>query len=129
MVHDPSHTTQLEIHLAISPTPGFLNRLRYLFTSWQLYGNPGLSHRFVVTVGADQEPQDLTNQAPWIAAFPIVWRWFDRDLFRRHSWWGTINDRFRADFATEHVLMLDADTVFVRPIGDAFGFLPEDGGI
>jgi lipopolysaccharide biosynthesis glycosyltransferase len=129
VVHDPSHNTQLEIHLAISPTPGFLNRLRYLITSWQLYGNPGLTHRFVVTVGADQEPQDLTNRAPWITSFPISWRWFDRDLFRRHSWWGTINDRFRAEFAAEHVLMLDADTVFARPIGDAFAFLPEDGGI
>ena len=51
----------LEIHVPISPTQGFLNRFRYLFKSWQINGDPALSYRFVVTVGADQEPDDLEH--------------------------------------------------------------------
>ena len=78
----------LEFHVPISPTEGFFNRLRYLFRSWQIYGDRGLGYRFVVTVGADQEPEDLLDRVPWARGEPIVWRWFPRHLFRRHSWWG-----------------------------------------
>jgi hypothetical protein len=119
----------LEFHVPISPTEGFFNRLRYLFRSWQIYGDRGLSYRFVVTVGADQEPEDLLDRVPWGRGEPIAWRWFPRDLFRRHSWWGTINDRFRSDIVADYFVTLDADMLFAGPIAQAIELLPEDGGI
>src|SRR5438067_1106598 len=97
--------------------------------SWRMYGDPGFRYRFVITVGADQDPQELMNCVTWVHDFPVVWRWFDRDLFRRYSWWGTINDRFRAEFAADHVLLMDADMVFTRPIKDPFALLQKNGGI
>ena len=114
----------LELHVPISPTEGFFNRLRYLFRSWQIYGDRGLGYRFVVTVGADQEPEDLLDRVPWARGEPIVWRWFPRHLFRRHSWWGTINDRFRADIVADYFVTLDADMLFAGPIAQALELLP-----
>jgi hypothetical protein len=119
----------LEIHVPISPTEGFLNRLRYLFRSWQIYGDRGLSYRFVVTVGADQEPEDLLHRAPWARNEPIAWRWLTRDLFRRNSSRATIHDRFRADIVADYFVTVDADTLFAGPIAQAIEWLPEDGGI
>lgn len=119
----------LEIHVPISPTDGFFNRLRYLIKSWQLYGDRGLSYRFVITVGADQEPEDLSERIPWARGEPIAWRWFRRDLFRHHSWWGTINDRFRAEIAADYFVTVDADMLFAGPIFDAVELLPRDRGI
>ena len=119
----------LEIHVPISPTEGFFNRLRYLFRSWQIYGDRGLSYRFVVTVGADQEPEDLLDRVPWAREQPIAWRWFERDLFHRHSWWGTINDRFRAEIAADYFVTVDADMLFAGPIMEAIEFLPSNRGI
>jgi hypothetical protein len=119
----------LEIHIPISPTDGFFNRVRYLVRSWQINGGGGLSYRFVVTVGADETPYDFSERVPWAKDQPISWRWFDRDLFRRHSWWGTINDRFRAEIEADYLLLMDADMLVTGPIAEALEYLPQSGGV
>jgi hypothetical protein len=119
----------LEIHVPISPTPGFFNRVRYLLRSWQIFGDPNLSYRLVITVGVEQDPEDLSAWVPWASGQNIAWRWFNGVPFRRHWWWGTINSRFQADIEADYFLMVDADTLFTGPIGEAIALLPSDNGI
>lgn len=119
----------IEIHVPMSPTEGFFNRFRYLFRSWQINGDRHLSYRFVITIGSDEPPYDFSQRVPWAKDQPISWRWFDRELFCRHSWWGTINDRFRADIKADYLILMDADTLFAGTIADALKLMPSGGGV
>jgi hypothetical protein len=114
---------ELEIHIPISLDDGFLNRLRYLVKSWELLGDPGLAYRFIITIGGTAEPIDLSVRAPWIRHYPISCRWFNDSYFRRHSWWGTINDRFRANIASDYALFLDADMLFIDSISESLSWI------
>jgi hypothetical protein len=117
----------LEIHIPISPTDGFFNRVRYLIRSWQMNAGSGWSYRFVITVGADEAPHDFSDRVPWAEGLPISWRWFDRDLFRRYSYAGTANDRFRADIEADYLLLMDADMLVIGPVAEALQHLPAGG--
>ncbi|MFB3827551.1 MAG: hypothetical protein ACE15B_12330 [Bryobacteraceae bacterium] len=109
---------RLEIHVPISPTPNFLNRIHYLAASLKDAGGLARESSIVVTVGADQEPVDLSALLPWSRRYPIRWRWVDRDTFRRFTFYGTALDRFRVDFSAPMVLMADADVIVTRDFGD-----------
>lgn len=100
----------LEIHVPISPTPHFFTMLHYLAASWKLNGGPFATSRIIVTVGADQEAVDLDAILDWPQHYPIEWRWLDRPLFCKQSYYATALERFRHRFRSKLVLMLDADT-------------------
>ncbi|HLK12699.1 MAG TPA: glycosyltransferase family A protein [Candidatus Binatia bacterium] len=106
----------LEIHLPISPTPNFFTMVRYFAASLQLVGGPLADSPIIVTVGADQEPVDLTF--PWANRYPIEWVWVDRTLFRRHGYYATALERFRRPFRAPMVMIADADTFFAGRFDD-----------
>jgi hypothetical protein len=108
-----SSVSSLEIHVPISPTPLFLNRIHYLAASLKEYGGALRDSTIVVTVGADEEPRELERELPWSRKYPIEWRWMDRELFREYSYFGTRLRRFTYDYEAEAVLMLDADVLVV----------------
>lgn len=105
----------LEIHVPISPTPLFFNRMHYLAASLGVYGGPAAEAPLVITVGDDSEPFDLRRANPWSRRYPIEWRWLDRALYRRFLYWGTRQQRFRYDYQADVVLFLDPDVLVVGP--------------
>lgn len=117
----------LEIHIPISPTPNFFNRIHYLAASLHVHGRDLSQSRLIVTVGADREPADLQSLLPWSRQFPIDWHWMDRRLFRDDSYYATALDRFRRPFSARNVMMLDADTIFRGDLIDLIAKIEQDG--
>jgi hypothetical protein len=105
----------LEIHVPISPTEHFFTMLHYLAASLQINGGALRDSPIVVTVGADQEPEEVDRLAPWSRGYPIRWHWVPRDVFRRHSYYATALERFRLSFQAPMVAMLDADMMVAAP--------------
>lgn len=107
----------LEVHIPISPTRHFFTMLHYFTASLRLNGGNVATSRIVVTVGEDCDPYDLDAQAPWARLYNLEWRWLDRDLFRRYSYYGTANERFHYAFSSPVVMLADADTFVAGELG------------
>ena len=108
----------LEIHVPISPTPLFINRVHYLAASLQIYGGRLGNSPIIVTIGDDQDPVNLYQHYPWSKHYSLEWRWMEKDLFRKYSYFGTRLRRFTYEYNARNVLMLDADTMVTGPIDD-----------
>src|SRR5687768_16183531 len=101
--------TSLEVHIPISPTTQFFTMVRYLVASMRLFGGPILRDAaVVVTVGADEATRDLHAELTWSKSLGIEWRWLPRQLFRTRGYYVTAVERFRYEFRSDLVLMLDA---------------------
>jgi hypothetical protein len=109
---------RLEIHVPISPTPFFFNRIHYLATSLQLNAGPLADTKIVVTIGADAEAFDPRERLPWSRHFNIEWRWLPRELFQKHSYFATRLQRLLYDYQAEVVMLLDADVLVVAAFDD-----------
>lgn len=105
-----------EIHVPISPTEHFFTMVRYLAASLRLNGGAIAGSRIIVTVGADQEPEDLYRRLPWSHRCGIEWIWLDRAAYQRSTFYATAVERFRHRFRAPVVLLLDADTLVTAPL-------------
>jgi hypothetical protein len=119
-----------EIHVPISPTPGFFTRVQLLAASLRRFGGRLSGCPLVVTVSRDCEPFDIAAALPWTLDYPIEWRWIDADLYERVGIYATALTRFTYDFQAPFVLQLDADTVITGPLDELLE-LPADtlGGV
>lgn len=106
-----------EIHVPISPTQSFITRIQYLVASLRLFGGALANSPVIVTVGGD-EPIDLAYAHPWSQRLGVEWRWLDDSLWRRHGIFATALQRFCYEIEAPNALLLDANTLFVRPIDD-----------
>jgi hypothetical protein len=114
-----------EIHVPISPTPGFLSQVRLLAASVRRNGGALADARIVVTVSRDEEPFDIAAANPWAARHPIEWRWVDRELWDASGIFGTAAQRFTYDFDAPFVVLLDADTLCTGPLDELPGLGPQ----
>lgn len=108
---------KLDVRIPISPEPHFFRSVEYVVKSFHACGGATAEARFVISVGADCEPYDLYEANPWSRG-RVEWRWVDREEFRKHSYSATGLDRLHAPTDADVVLILDADTLLVRPIDD-----------
>ncbi len=100
----------LEIRTTISPTPHFLRRIHYMAASIRQLGGKLADHEIVVSVGGNEEPENLYRTQPWSNLYPILWRWVDPKAYARHGLKATGRDR---DFmSTDSVTSLLARTDF-----------------
>lgn len=113
---------KLEIRVPISPTGIFFRRIAHLSRSIRACGGETARARIVVSVGADVEPFDLAGAQSW-SDENLVWRWADRDAFRRHSYFAQVSDRFFVESDADFVLLADADILFARNIDDLLAAL------
>ena len=97
--------------MAAAPTPAFFAKVHLLAASLRRHGGAVSDARIVVTVSPDVEPVDLARSLPWSRDYGIEWRWVDPDLYSEWSYYGTALERFRYDFESDRVLILDADVV------------------
>src|ERR1044072_9490324 len=102
--------SRAEIHVPISPTPGFLTRVRILAATLRRFGGALAGAPVIVTVSRDVEPYDLAAALPWSAELGIEWRWVDAELWTEHGIYATALSRFTHDFDADLVVQLDADT-------------------
>jgi hypothetical protein len=120
---------KVEFHVPISPTRDFLIYVHILAAS--LEANSGLhssEYRLIVTVGADEQ-EDLTARCPWSRRYPMEWRWIDRELFRRESYYANGAERLRWRFEADSVVLLDADVVVAGSLRDWVEDIPRRGAI
>jgi hypothetical protein len=110
--------SRAEIHVPISPTPGFLTRVRILAATLRRFGGALADAPVIVTVSRDVEPYDLAAALPWSAELGIEWRWVDARLWAEHGIYATALSRFTHDFDAELVVQLDADTLIAGPLDD-----------
>jgi hypothetical protein len=92
--------------------------LHYFAASLRLNGGSLADSRIVVTVGADQEPEDLDRRLPWSRRYSIQWHWLDRGRFREHDYYATAVERFRLPFQARVVMLADADMLVAAPFVD-----------
>jgi hypothetical protein len=118
--HPDGRPITSEIHVPISPTPGFFTRVHYLAASLRRFGGVYADAKLVITVGDDDTDRDLYALNPWSRHYPLEWRWLDRDLFSAYHYFATAVQRFCYDFTSDVVLLLDADTLIVGPLDDLF---------
>jgi hypothetical protein len=106
-----------EIHVPISPTPGFFTRVRLLVATLRRYGGALRDAPVVVTVSRDCEPYDIAGALGW-PDDDIEWRWIDRDRFAECGIYATALARFTYDFDADWVLQLDADVLCAAPLDE-----------
>jgi hypothetical protein len=107
----------LEIHIPISPTAHFFNMVHYLLHTLRRNGGGYSDAKVVLTIGAEEHVPDLHQRLPWLKKHGVEIRWVSDETFAQHSWWGTVLERFRHEFTSDVVLMLDADVLISRPLG------------
>jgi hypothetical protein len=107
-------SVSLEIRIPISPTPDFFRRIHFMAASLRRLEDLIGSYLLVVCAGADMEPEDLYETQPWSKSYPIIWRWADREKFRRDNYWETSREIFRQPISGRAVICADADVIFVR---------------
>ena len=106
-----------EVHISAAPRPEFFWRVRLLAAS--LRRNGGLDPvRVVGLVQRECEPYDLAEALPWSVAEGVEWRWIDPELLEAHGPHIVSLERFLGPFEASHVLLLDADTLCVGPLGE-----------
>jgi lipopolysaccharide biosynthesis glycosyltransferase len=103
--------------------------VQYFAASLRQHGAGFSDARIVVSVGEDCEPYDLAAATPQLAEYGITWRWVDRELFRRHSYYATCLDRFAEPFEADFVLMADADILITGDCSDLLAQLEQPRGI
>jgi hypothetical protein len=108
----------VEIHVPISPTESFFQQMHYLSASLQQRGGRLRNCPIIVTVGEDCEPFDIRRRLSWTRHYPIEFRWIPRRLYQKHSYYATAAERFRYNFRSPFVLLLDADMVLSRNLND-----------
>ena len=124
----------LEVRVPISPRPHYFNRIRLIAASIRALGGRYRDVKTRVTVGEDVEPYDLRKQHPWSDALGVEWVWVPRGDFAQwrgtqHEYIATMMERFRPPFSAEHVLMLDADVIAVRPFDELIESLERAPGL
>ena len=120
---------QSQFHIPISPTPSFFTMVHMLAESVGSFAGAFSDARIVVSVGEDVEPFDIDRARPELAPYGIEWRWTDRDLFRRHSYFATGLDRWAVPFECDYVIMADADILILGPLDELTTFLPTSSSI
>jgi len=121
-------TAPCEIHVPISPTEPFFTKIQYLVESLRHFGGALADSPVIVTVGGD-EPVDLARLQPWSRRLGVEWRWLDDSSWQRHGIFATALQRFCYDIEAPSALLLDADTLFVRPIDDLLDDSGRSGAI
>jgi len=124
----------LEVRIPISPLEHYFNRIQLIACSIRSLGGRYADVRVRVTVGADQEPEDLYARLPWSRAAGVDWVWVDRKDFNhwkhtQHEYIATMMERFRPPFSTQQVLMLDADVLVMREFDELSALLDSQPGI
>jgi hypothetical protein len=120
-VHGRQHAdgVTLDIHVALSPTPGFLHRLHLLAESCKRQWAHALDYRMIATVGHTEDAEAILARETWVVRDAVSWRQVDDAAFGRHFWSGTVLDRFRAVTSTAPQLMMDADMLASGAIDEA----------
>ena len=114
----PDEQLACEIHVPISPTPAFFNKVHFLAASVRRFGGPLAGSRIVVTVG-DEGRGELAARLPWSDEYGIEWRWTADERFAAHGMYATALERFTYDFEEPYALFLDADTLVTNALGTA----------
>ncbi|MDQ5844933.1 MAG: hypothetical protein M3539_06510 [Acidobacteriota bacterium] len=108
----------LEIHIPISPTAYFLNMTHYLVSSLRRFGGAYRNARVVLTIGDAEIDNNITESYSWIRRERVEVKWVSKELYARDSYFASAFERFRHEFRSDVVLMLDADILISKPFDE-----------
>lgn len=111
--------SSLEIHVPISPNARFYNMVHGFAASLRKNGGRWSGARIIVSVGDDCESFDIEAAHPELAGYGITWRWTDRELYRKYTYFATGLRRWSEPFTSDYVLMADADMLVLGDFSDA----------
>lgn len=113
---------KLEVRVPISPKQYFFRQVEYLLRSILSCGGLMSNVRMVVSVGEDIAPYDIASLQPW-SRDHVIWRWVDRDAFRKESYHATGADRFLVESDADIIMLADADILFIAGVDDLLNAL------
>jgi hypothetical protein len=119
----------VEIHIPISPTPAFFNRVQCLARSLRTFGGICRESPIVLTVGDSTIDPTLEERYPWLGPLGVELRWVPEANFREHSYFATGAARLRYEFRSDLVLLLDADILVASPFDELIRRTFRDGHV
>jgi hypothetical protein len=90
----------------------------YLVASLRRFGGTYKNTSVVLTIGAAEIDHRVTETYPWLAKQGIEIKWLAPERFAQDSYYATAIERFRHNFGSDVVLMLDADVLIARPFDE-----------
>lgn len=119
----------LEFRTTISPTPYFFRRIHYMAASIRQLGGKLADHEIVVSVGGNEEQENLYRTQPWSNLYPILWRWVDPMAYVLHGYKTTARDRCWHMARARLVMFVDADVIFIRDFSELLNEIEQSPAI
>lgn len=108
----------LEIHLPISPTPFFFNMVQCFAHSLRRNGGVYRDAPIIVTAGESSIDPELNERLPWLRSNGIELRWASISDFKRLSYFAQGQQRLMYEYASDVVLLMDADMLVAAPFDE-----------
>lgn len=114
----------LEIRLAISPRPAWLNRTRLIAASIRQFYPDAIVRAYIGDpAGRSVDNERLAARSIGDTGIDVEWvdqRAFDAWAGTRSEYLATMNARFTKDFVGDYVMIMDADVICTAPFPELF---------
>ncbi len=120
---------RLEFRMPMSPSAGFYRQARLFRFALDRLGGDYEKALLTVTVGDNPDMEAVMRENTWSKDRNVRWLPVPRAIFDEFGIHGTADYRYIPASDADIVLMVDADTVLVRPIDDLLDRIDADAAV